>query len=223
MPAAEFAPREEPSAVTAALAPVVEGEPKRKGKKKKRGPEPSTPSSPPPAPPDAREQERRALELKLARVYADELSRIDDAVLIYKRLLERDPGDSEVTAVLENILRTGDRRDDLRWFFELRIDSAGEAGEKRRLLSEFAGLEEEAFEAPERAAHLYRRMLELDSGDRTALTTLPRLLLSQGDAAGAAQVIAQHRDQLSGESRAEIEAELAGAVPRAPEIARRTR
>jgi len=210
LPAAEGPlPREE------AAAPV-EAEQRKKGKKRKKGaPDASSPSaaSVPPPPPEAREpgrgQERRALELKLARVYADELNRIDDAVAIYKRLLERDPGDAEVTAVLENILRTGDRRDDLRWFFELRIDAAGDPAEKRRLLSEFAGLEEEAFEAPERAVHLYRRMLELDAGDRTALTTLPRLLLAQGDAAAAAEVIAQHRDQLAGEGRAELEAELA--------------
>ena len=31
-------------------------------------------------------------------------------------LLGRDPADAEVTAVLETILRSGDRRDDLRWF-----------------------------------------------------------------------------------------------------------
>lgn len=213
LPAADATPvpREEPSAVTAAQTPVSEGEPKKRGKKKRRGPEPSSPSAsvPPPPPADGRESERRALELKLARVYADELNRVDDAVAIYKRLLERDPSDAEVTAVLENILRTGDRRDDLRWFFELRVESAGDPGEKRRLLSEFAGLEEEAFEAPERAVSLYRRMLELDAGDRTALTTLPRLLLAQGDAAGAAEVIAQHRDQLTGEGRGELEAELA--------------
>ena len=161
------------------------------------------------AAPAARDQERRALELKLARVYSDELGRIDDAVAIYKRLLERDPADAEVTAVLETILRSGDRRDDLRWFFELRIENAAEADVRRRLLSEFAALEEEAFEAPDRAVGLHRRMLELDPGDKNALTTLARLLLAAGDAAGAAEVIAQHRDQLSGEARAELEAELA--------------
>ena len=183
----------------------------KKGRRRRKvepsQPEPSRPaailaSEPLPEP------ERRALELKLARVYSDELGRIDDAVAIYKRLLERDPGDAEVTAVLETILRTGDRRDDLRWFFELRIDSAADAETRRKLLSEFAALEEEAFEAPDRAIGLYRRILELDPSDATALTTLPRLLLAAGDARSAAEVIAQHRDQLSGEFRAELEAEL---------------
>jgi tetratricopeptide (TPR) repeat protein len=187
--------------------PEAERSSGRRGKKRRKV-ESSQPSTPGLGLEPPRDQERRALELKLARVYSDELGRIDDAVAIYKRLLERDPADAEVTAVLETILRSGDRRDDLRWFFELRIENAAEADVRRRLLSEFAALEEEAFEAPDRAIGLYRRMLELDPSDKTALTTLARLLLAAGDAAGAAEVIAQHRDQLSGEARAELEAEL---------------
>src|SRR5204863_139377 len=38
---------------------------------------------------------------------------------------------------------------------------------------------------------------------------LPRLLLAQGDAASAVEIIEQHREKLSGEERAEREVELA--------------
>ena len=72
---------------------------------------------------------------------------------------------------------------DLRWLLDLRITNAANDAERVALLGEWATLEEEAFEAVDRAADLYRRVLELVPEDTTALTTLPRLLLAQGDAA----------------------------------------
>ncbi len=177
---------------------------RKKGKKRKRQEgQAAAPAK------GAESPDRRVLELKLARVYAEELARVDDAVAVYKRLLERDPGDATVAAALESILRTGNRRDDLRWLLELRIETAKDATERRRLLAEFATLEEAAFEAPDRAIALYRRMLELDSGDELPLTALPRLLLAAGDTEGAVDIIELHRERLDGERRAEREVELA--------------
>jgi tetratricopeptide (TPR) repeat protein len=185
---------------------------KKKGKKKGKkggGPEASQPmAAAEPAKADPFEG-RRVIELMLARVYAEELSRTDDAVATYKVLLERDPNDSEARAQLEAILRREDRRDDLRWLLELKIDTTPDDAEKRRLLIEFAELEEDVFGAPERAVALYRRVLEVDGADSTALRALPRLLLAASDAAGAVEVIEKHRDVLGGEARAEREADLA--------------
>jgi len=56
---------------------------------------------------------------------------------------------------------------------------------------------------------IYRRILEVNDSDSAALSTLPRLLLAQGDAVSAVAVIEQHREKLSGDDRAEREAELA--------------
>ncbi|HEY8946640.1 MAG TPA: tetratricopeptide repeat protein, partial [Polyangiaceae bacterium] len=185
---------------------------KRRGKKKKKAegrPAEERPTDELRAPEQENRPDRRGLELKLARVYAEELGRSEAAVAVYKRLLERDPTDSEATTQLESILRREDRRDDLRWLLELKVEATAEDAGKRRLLSEFALLEEEAFGAPERAIGLYRRILELDGTDEGALKSLPRLLLGAGEPAAAAEVIAQHRDQLSGEARAEREADLA--------------
>lgn len=182
-------------------------EPKKKGRRKRRGD--SQPSNElRPAESDTL-AERRVLELKLARVYAEELNQTDAAVAVYKRLLEREPTDADASQALEAILRREDRRDDLRWLLELRIEAAPTEADKRRLLSEFADLEEHGFGAPDRAIALYRRVLDIDASDEGALKTLPRLLLAQGDAAGAAEIMARHRDQLTGAARAEREADLA--------------
>ncbi|HWZ92099.1 MAG TPA: hypothetical protein VNW92_24720, partial [Polyangiaceae bacterium] len=139
----------------------------------------------------------------------EELGKSEQAVGTYKHMLERDPADTEVAAALEAILRREDRRDDLRWLLELRVEHAPSDEGRVQILSEWATLEEDVFEAPERAIAIYRRVLEVDDADSAALGTLPRLLLAQNDPAGAAEVIERHREKLSGEDRAERQAELA--------------
>jgi golgin subfamily B member 1 len=196
---------------TAAPPPVaVAGEaapaPVKKGKKKKKGE--ARESSVDAAPPPNGGAERRLLELRLARVFAEELGKSEQAVETYKHMLERDPADAEVAAALEAILRREDRREDLRWLLQLRVQHAADDEARVRILSDWATLEEDVFEAPDRAIAIYRRVLEVDDADSAALGTLPRLLLAQGDAAGAAEVIERHREKLSGEDRAEREAEL---------------
>ncbi|MCC6215752.1 MAG: tetratricopeptide repeat protein [Polyangiaceae bacterium] len=178
----------------------------RRGKKKKgkRPPESSAPDAAP-APVDVA---RRALELRLARLYADELGRSEDSIALYKRILASAPDDDEAAQALEALLRREDRRDDLRWLLELRVENA-EPAEKARILGEWATLEEEVFGAPERAVDLLRRVLDHAPEDLAALRGLPRLLLAAGDAAGAAVILERHRDVCEGSERAEREIELA--------------
>jgi golgin subfamily B member 1 len=195
---------ETPPAV-AAKDPAPSGKRGKKSKKKSEAVEPSASAS---AKPSATAS-RRTLELKLARVYDEELAHPDHAVKVYKQMLERDPTDAEAATELESILRRHDRRDDLRWLLDLRVSSAPATDEQLRLLGEWATLEETVFDAPDRAVQLYRRMLGISATDERALSALPRLLLSAGDAASAAEVLAQHRDSVSGEARAEREVELA--------------
>ena len=117
-------------------------------------------------PSKAEDEERRALELKLGRIYSEELGRVDDAVAAYRRLLERNPGDADASGALETILRREDRREELRWLLDLRVNYAPSDEERVRILGEWATLEEEVFESREQAALLYRRVLELAPGGR---------------------------------------------------------
>jgi len=158
--------------------------------------------------PDMPSEEHRALQLRLANVYASDLGRTDDAIKTYRGLVAEDPSDVEVMRTLDRILRTAARHDDLRWLFELRIERADDASAVA-LLTEWATLEEDAFSSPERAIELYRRALRLDPTHARALTSLPRLLMAAGDAAAAAEVVAAHRDQAEGAARGELELALA--------------
>ena len=188
------------SEVTAPPPPVATAEPAppvaKKSKLKKKAESQAEPG-PVPAVAPALDSERRLLELRLARVFAEELGRSEQAIALYKQMLERDPADAEVAAALEAILRREDRRDDLRWLLELRVEHAHDDEARTRILSDWATLEEDVFESPERAITLYRRILTLRNSDVVALGTLPRLLLAQNDAAGAVSVIEQHREQPS--------------------------
>jgi len=211
--------RLEAAETTAAPPPVATAEPapgiaaKKSRRKKKGEPAPELGSTPIASSAfgagSVSSAERRVLELRLARVFAEELGKSEQAIATYKQMLERDPADAEVAAALEAILRREDRRDDLRWLLELRVEHAPDDEARGRILSDWATLEEDVFESPERAIAIYRRILQLQDSDAAALSTLPRLLLAQGDAAAAVQVIEQHREKLTGDERAEREVELA--------------
>ncbi|MCL2447860.1 MAG: hypothetical protein FWD17_02810, partial [Polyangiaceae bacterium] len=156
----------------------------------------------------ARFEERRVLRAKLAEVSAREMGRVDEAVQTYRTLVEEDETDDVAVQTLDRILRESDRKDDLRWLFEIRVERANTAM-KIDLLSEWAMLEEEAFGVPDQAIALYRRILALVPAHGGALRALARLLQGQGDAQGAADVIALDRDQREGADRAAREIELA--------------
>lgn len=155
------------------------------------------------------DDERRALQLKLAHVSAVHAGKPEDAIRAYRALLEQNPGDEEALASLDRLLRsTPEHREDLRWLFRHRVDRA-DAEAKRELLLEWAMLEEEAFGAPDASASLYREVLALDPEDLRALRALVRLLLASGDYAGAAPLIERRRDLETGSERTAREIELA--------------
>lgn len=157
---------------------------------------------------DATPEEKRVVAAKIAETYATQLGRIDEAVATYRGLVEQDPTDEVAVQTLDRILRSADRRDDLRWLFEQRIAHANTA-RKLELLEEWASLEEEALGAPDAAAKLYRRIIEIVPQHGRALRSLSRLLQSTGDAEEAAALLERDRDQREGKERASREVELA--------------
>ncbi len=153
-------------------------------------------------------EEARLLKARLAEIYAREMGRVDEAILTYRALVDEDETDELAVQTLDRILREAGRNDDLRWLFELRVERAN-TPLKLELLGEWAILEEDAFASPERAVALYRRTLDVVPQHGPALRALARLLRSQGDAAGAVEIIALDRDQREGAERAAREIELA--------------
>lgn len=193
--------------LSSATLPSAPPPAKRRRRGKKRGA--SAPSSEPPPAEGITSSERRMLSLKLARVYSEELGKSDEAIGTLKKVLEVTPADVDAAQALEAILRREQRRDELRWLLELRVEHAPSDDDRLTILKEWATLEEEVFEAPAAAIGLHRRVLKLDPNDVAAMSTLARLLLTADDPAGAVKVIEQHRDVASGDERATRDLELA--------------
>ncbi|TKC99382.1 tetratricopeptide repeat protein [Polyangium fumosum] len=151
---------------------------------------------------------RRALKLRLAEVYARELGKVDEAAATYRELVEADPTDEETIRELDALLRANEKKDDLRWLFQLRADQVeGEA--RAEILEEWATLEEEVFGDNAQAILLLRKVVEVTPARGEALRALSRLLIAAGEAAAGAEVVARHRDVSDGEQRGRCEVELA--------------
>ncbi|MSP25742.1 MAG: tetratricopeptide repeat protein, partial [Myxococcales bacterium] len=148
----------------------------------------------------------RSLRLMLADVYCNQ-GRLDDGVELYRRLVTEQRGDKDTVGLLERVLRSSDRRDDLRWLFELQAASLeGEA--RLEVLEDWATLEEEVFGEEDRAIELYERIVSAGPSRTTALGSLARLLTAKGHYERAAQVLAARRDASQGGRRLAIELEL---------------
>ncbi len=157
---------------------------------------------------DSPEDERRTIRAKVAETYATQLGRLDEAVATYKTLVEQDPTDEVSVQTLDRILRSSDRRDDLRWLFAQRVSVANTA-RKLETLEEWAALEEDVFGAPADSAALYRRILEVVPNHGRALRALSRLLSAAGEPEEAATLLERDRDQREGKERAAREIDLA--------------
>ncbi len=222
LPAASSAETSVAAAEPATAQPSVggaEAEPKGKKKGKKKGKRDGKREEPEGAPevetetlavgPSAEELERRSLELRLARTLAQELGRLDDASTMYQQILGRIPDDLEVQTMLSDLLRNNGRLEQVRWLWEHRVRFADTGTTRIDYLANWALFEERELRDPDRAAELYRRILELDSSHSTALLTLQRLLLAAHKLPDAAVIIERRRDLAEGQERIELELTLA--------------
>lgn len=152
--------------------------------------------------------EVRALKLRLAEIYAHEVERLDEAVAIYRSLVEADETDQESMARLEELLRAADRREDLRWLFELKTDRL-EGAEQCDALEEWAAAEENVFGEPARAIELLEKVRSIDESRTSALASLTRLLLAAEQYDRAAAIMRAHREVAPPEQQVDIDLELA--------------
>jgi tetratricopeptide (TPR) repeat protein len=158
--------------------------------------------------PQAYDPVLRRLEMKLAQVYDEQLTRTDEAIAILNAVVTRDPADTEAVQVLERLLRREGRRDELRQLLELKLTQAGDREARISMLSDWANLEQTEFDSRDRAAELYRRILEVEPGRLSAVRALPQLLLSLQKPEEAARAIEEQRVHVEGAARADLEVQL---------------
>lgn len=153
-------------------------------------------------------EERARLLSLVADVRATSLDDAPAAVRVLRKVVEENPNDERSLQRLTDLVRASGDRDDVRWLYRLRVDRAKTA-QRLDLLAEWATLEEEVFEAIDRATALYREMLEKVPTHGGALRSLARLLAAAGDVEGAVAVLERDRDAREGEDRVARDLEIA--------------
>ncbi len=121
------------------------------------------------------EEEQLRVKRYLAQIDLEQVGAVDDAVELYRSILEERPGDEEALEALDNIFRTSARWEDLVQVFERRIELSEDPAAKRDLVFEMARIFEEGMDDPIRAAARYREVLEIAPGDEESLLALERI------------------------------------------------
>ncbi len=174
----------------------AEPAPGKKKRKKKKGGAESAPQSTALAP-----SVTRRFELALAEVYEHKLERPADAAAALKRVLNEDATATAISARLSTLLTQLGDTAELRWLFGFRAENAASAEERITVLHEWAAFETDK----ERAAELYRRILESTPDDQVAAETLPELLVQLGQVEEATKVIEVYKEHVEADLRARLE------------------
>ncbi|MFO0738105.1 MAG: tetratricopeptide repeat protein [Labilithrix sp.] len=123
------------------------------------------------AEPELREQ----LYVRMARIYDEQLSRPDDAVSSYKRVLELDPASQTALAALDALFTRQQMWSDLAENLEAQLALAAEDDQQIALMLRLASLRETQMGQVEQAIDGYRSVLERDISNAQALGALERL------------------------------------------------
>ncbi|HXX70399.1 MAG TPA: tetratricopeptide repeat protein [Polyangiaceae bacterium] len=164
---------------------------------------------------------RSLLMLARAQALASDPRSIDEAIGVYRKLVQDDGGSdsarAEALSALEALV-AGDagspiRRADHEWLLEWRAEHA--VGDDRIVRTlDWARAEETKFADPTRALVLYRRALALDPDSDDALAAVARLSLDAESTEEALAAMRTRRDRARGPTRGTIELQIARTLAR---------
>ena len=120
-------------------------------------------------------EEQKSQLFKGAALYEDILERPDDAVDVYKRVLELEPSDIEAIDKLIDLYRRGRKFEPLLETYMRKSDLVSNFDEKKDLLMQVGYVYEQDLEDAQRATDTYGRVLEIDPDDGGALGRLEAL------------------------------------------------
>ncbi|MBU1220068.1 tetratricopeptide repeat protein [Myxococcota bacterium] len=112
---------------------------------------------------------------ELARIYAKQLQRIDDAIECYKRILAADRNRDDIFRELELLLIENKKWEVLLEVYREIADSFFDPTKKNPYLYKICGVLEDQLDKNEEAIETYREILEGDPQDEKAVSALTRL------------------------------------------------
>jgi tetratricopeptide (TPR) repeat protein len=125
-------------------------------------------------------QERNALRLQMAQLYATRLADLQAAVVLYQTMLDEDPGSLEVTGLLEALFEQLERWTDLEQLLLRRIDMSTQVTERVALRARLAYLYEMRLGNKPEAIVVWRDVFEESPMHPSAYVELERLLKVEG-------------------------------------------
>ena len=141
-------------------------------------------------------EERLELLREMAQLAGDRLNRADDAIRIFRELLEEAPEDRSALESLERLAEKSKNWSVLAETLELRVESADDETAKTQALQKLAGIYD-TLEDAAKAASAWRRILEIQPGHGRALRVLRDGYLAAGDH-DALEELFLSRDDASG-------------------------
>lgn len=154
-------------------------------------------------------QRGRQLSLTKARVLGTLPERADEAAGIFRSLIQSAGDDAgELEAFAEFLKRVGERnrRDDVRWLFQVRAERAADPVS---VLLDWARFEEHELQDAAAARALYERVTQQDADQNEAWTELARLQAAAGEAEGALESLTALRSRIEGDARTLVELRIA--------------
>lgn len=149
-------------------------------------------------------KQRIGLFERMAAVYEEEFLDHEKAALALERALQADPGRVSAMASLVRFYRVLERWDEASRLYERQLQLVEEPAERVALGMAWGRVLVEQIGSPERAAHAYELVLQVDAEHAGALEALAKLRESSGDADAALEAILALADQAtSPHSRAE--------------------
>jgi tetratricopeptide (TPR) repeat protein len=125
-------------------------------------------------------EERWAIRYRTAGIWESQLENLDQAVAVYRSILDEDQGHLLALKALERLFTALGRPEELLKVFERMVQLASTTEEAVRLLGKIAATHEESFEDLQSAVVAHERILKLDQGNIAAVKNLERLLRSLG-------------------------------------------
>jgi tetratricopeptide (TPR) repeat protein len=149
-------------------------------------------------------KQRVALFERMAAVYEEEFLDHEKAAQALERALHADPGRVSAMASLVRFYRVLGRWEDASKLYERQLQLVEEPSERVALGMAWGRVLVEQIGSPDRAAHAYELVLQVDAEHAGALEALAKLRQSSGDADAALEAILALADQAnSPEARAE--------------------
>jgi len=139
-------------------------------------------------------EEKRDTRLLAAEVLEDRFGAPDEAISEYRGVLEIDPGDLQALKGLERLYARKESWTELLGVLEKQFEVVTVEKERIGLLTRVAGMYEEEFVKPERAAERLEQVLEIDPGNEGALRGLARLYRQLKNWDALLQTYARHAD-----------------------------